>query len=283
MLRLIVHADDLGLTERVNEGILHAHLTGILTSASIMANGNAFDHAVSICHRKPTLDVGIHLTLVEEQPSLNPDMVPSLVDSAGRLHNHATTFTNKYLAGKIRLEEVWCELEAQIKKVTSRGIPVSHLDSHQHLHMLPQILNMTIRLARKYHIPAIRLPREPVRPYMLGGEGGLPRILQLLILNIFCSLGKNRISLRPDHFAGFRFGGNLDKKNLQRLLQSLPDSGICELMCHPGLDDPNSPYRHWGYHWQDELSALVDPEIADFLRQKGIGLVSYRQFGHLPG
>jgi len=174
-------------------------------------------------------------------------------------------------------------LEAQIEKVMSHGIPISHLDSHQHLHMLPQILKMTIRLAKQYDIPAIRLPREPVRLHMISGEGGLPRILQLLILNIFCSLGKNRIELRPDHFAGFCFGGNLDKKNLQTLLQSLPDSGTCELMCHPGLDDPNSRYRHWGYHWQDELSALIDPEIADFLRQKGIQLVSYRQFGQLPG
>lgn len=282
MLRLIVHADDLGLSARVNEGILQAHRCGILTSASIMANGSASDHAVSICRTLPTLDVGIHLTLVEEQPSLTPDAVPSLVDPAGKLHPHATTFMKKYLAGGIRLEEVGSELEAQIQKVISHGITVSHLDSHQHLHMLPQILNITIRLAGRYGIPVIRLPREPVQLYMFAGTRALPRVLQLMLLNTFCYLGKNRILRRPDHFVGFRFSGRLDKNNLQTLLQSLPCAGTCELMCHPGLEDPDCRYRHWGYHWQEELSALLDPEISDILRQKDIRLVSYRQLHNLP-
>jgi chitin disaccharide deacetylase len=283
MLRLIVNADDMGLTERVNEGILQAHQTGIVTSTSIMANGAAFEDAVTRCKKVPTLDVGVHLTLVEERPCLKPDSIPSLVASTGTLHRHATIFVKKYLAGKIRLEEVWRELEGQLRKVLSHGITVSHLDTHQHLHMLPQLLGMTVKLARKYDIPAIRLPREAIRTYMFRGAGALPRVLQLMVLNGFCSLARSRITLRPDRVVGFYMAGNLNKINLQKLLQSLPDNGICELMCHPGLDDPNSPYRHWGYHWQDELSALVDPEIADFLRQKGIGLVSYRLFGHLPG
>jgi hopanoid biosynthesis associated protein HpnK len=277
MLKLIVHADDFGLSEKVNDGILQAHQSGILTSASIMANGAAFEHAVDICRAVPTLDVGIHLTLVEEEPVLKANLVPSLVDVTGRLHPHATTFTRRYLAGKIRLEEVQCELEAQTRKVMSHGVTVSHLDSHQHLHMLPQILDITIKLAKKYGIAAIRLPRETIRGHMLKGEGAVPRVLQLLTLNMFCRLGKNTNSVRTDNFVGFFHGGNLHKKNLHKLIESLPTSGTCELMCHPGFDDSRSRYGHWGYHWSSELTALTDPEIAELLRQRGVDLISYRQ------
>ena len=281
MLRLIVHADDLGLSERVNDGILQAHLGGIVTSASIMANGTAFDHAASICKAVPTLDVGIHLTLVEELPALKPASIPTLVDKAGRLHHRATAFTKKYLMGGIRLREVRSELEAQISKVLSHGLRVSHLDSHQHLHMLPQIRGVTTELAKKYGIPAIRVPHETVRQYMLSRQPAFSRLLPLLALNLFCRLGKNSGEVRPDHFVGFFFGGNLHKGNLQQLIQHLPPAGTCELMCHPGIEDPAIRYRHWGYHWSEELSALTDPEIAEVLSRQGVRLISYRQLANL--
>lgn len=277
MLQLIVHADDLGLSAQVNEGILQAHLHGIVTSASIMANGAAFEHAISLCRSVPTLDIGLHLTLVEEQPLLDAGLVPSLVDATGRLHRHATTFTKKYFAGKIELREVRSELEVQLRRVLSHEINVSHLDSHQHLHMLPQILRITIDLAKKYNIPAIRLPREHIHLDMLKRTGSVSRILQLFILNTFCCLGRNMPTRRTDYFLGFFFGGNLHTENLQRLLRYLPSTGTCELMCHPGLDDPTTRYRHWGYRWSDELHALIAPEISDALRRKGVQLISYRQ------
>jgi hopanoid biosynthesis associated protein HpnK len=277
VLKLIVNADDFGLSERVNDGILQSHGSGILTSASIMANGAGFEHAIGICRAVPTLDVGIHLTLVEEEPVLRTNLVPSLIDGTGRLHRHAAIFTRRYFAGTIRLEEVECELEAQIQKVMSYGITVSHLDSHQHLHMLPQVLAITIKLAKKYGIGAIRLPRETIRRYMFSGQGAARRMLQLLILNMFCRFGKNTNSTRVDEFVGFFFSGNLHKNNLGKLLECLPTSGTCELMCHPGFDDASTRYGHWGYHWSNELNALTDPEMADFLRQRNVALISYRQ------
>ncbi|HEY4713486.1 MAG TPA: ChbG/HpnK family deacetylase, partial [Aquirhabdus sp.] len=115
--KLIVHADDFGISEQVNDGILKAHLNGILTSTSIMATGAAFDHAVSISNSVPSLDVGIHLTLVEEKPLLEMRQISSLLDNNGRFYGHATIFTKKYLFGKIRIDEVVHELDAQIQKV----------------------------------------------------------------------------------------------------------------------------------------------------------------------
>jgi hopanoid biosynthesis associated protein HpnK len=277
MCRLIVHADDFGLSERVNEGILYAHRHGILTSTSLMANGYAFEQAIDICRAIPTLDVGIHLMLVEGPPILSADTVPSLVGAAANLHQHAKIFTKKYFRGQIRLREVRDELEAQIIRVMSQGVSISHLDSHQHLHMLPQILRMTVELAKAYGIPAIRFPYERVHLYMLKGKEAVSRGFQLLVLNMFCRLGRKAIRLRTDHFTGFFFGGHLHKQHLQELLCYLPPTGTCELMCHPGLDDPYTRYGHWGYHWSDELGALIDPEVADWLQQKGVQLISYRQ------
>ena len=280
MLKLVVNADDFGLSEAVNEGILEAHLNGILTSASVMANGVAFEHAIRLCRSTPSLDLGIHLTLVEEDPVSSAAAIPSLVDTAGKFHRHATTFMRKYVTGQIQLQDVWSELEAQIKKVLSRGVEISHLDSHQHLHLLPQILRITITLAKKYNIPVIRVPREHLRPYMFRHFRGITRVSQLLVLNAFAQRATKMVIRRPDHFAGFFFGGNLYKGNLHKLMQCLPLSGTCELMCHPGIEDPTTQYSHWGYHWSEELSALTDPEIAQVLRRRGVNLISYRQLTH---
>jgi predicted glycoside hydrolase/deacetylase ChbG (UPF0249 family) len=277
MLKLIVNADDLGLCEAVNEGIVQAHQNGIVTSASIMANGSAFDHAIRLCQLVPSLDLGIHLTLVEEEPLREANTIPSLVGAGGKLHSHATTFLKKYVSGAIRIHEVWSELEAQIEKVVSRGISVSHLDSHQHLHALPHIRRISIELAKKYNIPAIRVPSERLRSYMLKTTKSASRVPQLLAVNAFSWLGKSMPLRRPDHFVGFFFGGNLHKENLQTLLQDLPPVGTCELMCHPGKKGAEAIYGHWGYRWAEELSALMDPEVSDMLRQKSIQLISYRE------
>jgi predicted glycoside hydrolase/deacetylase ChbG (UPF0249 family) len=179
--------------------------------------------------------------------------------------------------GQIRIGEVRRELEAQIKKVMTRGINVSHLDSHQHVHMLPEVLRTTLELAREFGISAIRFPRERVTIHTVRNPGSFARVVQLIVMKFFCYLGRNASTQCPDHFAGFLFSGRLCKANLKHLLDHLPASGTCELMCHPGLDDPGTQYSHWGYHWSDELDALMDQEIFEILQDKGIRLVSYRQ------
>ena len=284
MLKLIVNADDFGLSEKVNEGIRLAHLNGILTSASLMANGAAFEHAVTICQSVPSLDVGIHLTLIEERPLLNPSAVPSLVDPTGRFPRHATVFIRQYFLGRFSLQEIHAEMDAQIRKVLSRGIRISHLDSHQHIHLLPQILKIVVSLAREYQIPYIRLPCEKLDGYMQQGRGAASRVMQLLGLRFFCYWAGRQVPiLRTDHFAGFFFGGRLDRQNLRQVIEHLPPDGLCELMCHPGLDDPLGNYGHWGYDASGECDALVDPEIRSRLAQRNIQLVSFHQMAAAEG
>lgn len=277
MQKLIVHADDFGLTEKVNDGIIKAHLDGILTSTSIMANGAAFDHAVRLAKSTPTLDIGVHLTLINEQPTLPPEKVSTLVDSKGRLHDHVFGFTRRYLLGRINLDEAKAELESQIEMILQAGISPTHLDSHQHLHMLPGVLNAVIVFSQKYKIPAIRYPREMVSVGKMK-QVSPTRIAQALLLNFFCKMANDRIDRRTDSFAGFLYGGNLNKENFLRVLKNLSPNSVCEIMCHPGLDDPDSPYSYWGYRWYDELHALLDPEINAIVHQNGIKLVSYADF-----
>ncbi len=275
-LRLIVHADDFGLSERVNDGVLDAHLNGILTSASVMVSAPAFEHAVRLSKEHPSLDIGLHLTLIEERPLLDPALVPSLVDETGCFHKHITVFAKRYMQGLINLDEVRLELEAQVRKAIDAGLVLSHFDSHQHVHMLPGILRVAQDLAAKYSIPAMRMPREDIRPYMLKSPAGLARVAQLFVLNLFCRRGRRGFGTHTDHFAGFYFGGKLDTSALQMVVSALPRSGTCELMCHPGEDDPSSGRLHWGYAWESELTALKQEAIAEQLRARGVKLISYR-------
>ena len=273
--RLIVHADDFGLSERVNEGIVDVHRDGVLTSTSVIASGPAFEHAIALSRATPTLDIGVHLTLVEEEPVAAANVIPTLLDSNGRFYCDAGTFMKRYLLGAISIDEIGRELDAQIGKVIAHGVKVTHVDGHQHLHMVPGIRRIVGGLARKYAIPSIRYPKETLQLYMLHERESLVRVPQLLVLNTFCTFARTADAKRPDHFCGFFYGGRLTKDNLMRTLRHLPSSGTSELMCHPGLSDPDSRYAHWGYHWKDEHDALIDPEVKDYLNGNGIRLISY--------
>jgi len=275
MVKLIVHADDFGLDEEINNGIEKAHTQGILTSASIMPNGNSFGHAVTIAKSLPELDIGIHLTLVEETPLSDSNSISSIIDEGGNFYPHTSSFFKRYLMGKIDPSHVYRELDLQIQKVLDTGLPISHLDSHQHTHIIPGVYKEVVKLARKYKINAIRRPKEKFRLYMLY-PGKLLRVFELHMVNFMCGLNKNTNLNKPDYFSGFYYGGQLGKSNLLQVLTTISQPGIHELMCHPGNTPSNHDYSHWDYHWHDELLALTDPAIPKYITQRGITLISYR-------
>lgn len=274
--RLIVHADDFGLSEKINAGIIDAYYNGILRSTSIVANGQAFDHAVALARSHPLLDIGIHLTLVEEQPLSAPQQVPTLVNSRGKFLQSSTTFAKNYLLGKISKQDIRRELALQIEKVLATGLTVSHLDSHQHIHMLPGIWGIVCDLSEKYQVAAIRYPLESFRGYMFKNHNSI-RLLQQLVLNFFCTFTNRHKAQTTDHFVGFFFGGNLNRENLTTIIENLPESGTCELMCHPGEHDKTSQHNHWQYHWQDELNALKDRTLSELVIKQNIDLIDWRQ------
>lgn len=277
--RLIVNGDDFGLSSEVNEGILEAFKQGILTSTSLIPTGEAFQQAVEIVKESPSLDVGIHLTLTGEKSVLGKHQIPTLVDENGIFRQSAYNFFSDYIRNRISMEDVRKEFCAQFEKLIFHGISISHIDSHQHIHVLPKISEITIQMAKRYGIRAIRFPKEKIRIQHLASGRKYPRLIQQIVLNLFCDYSRERMkNYATDHFYGFYYGGHLDKYKLKSLLLQNWDNGIVEIMCHPGkIRDGRTiqKYSHWNYKWDTELEGLVDKDIINIIEEKKIKLSSF--------
>jgi len=278
--RLIANADDLGLCAAVNEGIAEAFDRGIVTSASLLATGEAVDHALALAKARPALDLGIHLALTGTQPLSPPESIRSLVVSSGRFLPSWSAFLRRYLRRGIRSEEVETELRAQIERARQLGLSYSHLDSHQHLHMLPGILPIVVRLASDYGIGALRHPAQTrSSPRARGTGAGIHRAAQGIALRGLCRLGRKMVSanglLAANDFRGFREAGAWSEQSLVGTLADL-DGGLTEICCHPGADDGIDAQLRWGYHWEQELAAFTSPQVAAAISDNGITLTTYR-------
>jgi len=272
-VKLIVNADDFGISEAVNNGIVAAHDRGIVTSTSLMATGDAFEHAVALARARPRLAVGVHLVLTEQRPLAGAVAVPSLVGPGGTFAPHLEQLLAPVLRGRISLAHVRAELDAQIRRVRDAGIAIGHLDGHQHVHVLPGIARVVADLAAAHKISAVRYPAERVRGYMLRDPRWLRRLAEQCALNAFCAASPLKRLRRSGDFVGFYFGGRLDEPNLRTVLAGLPAQGTVELMCHPG-DEGMQPSGHWHYAWAAERDALTSRRIRDFVAARGVQLVS---------
>jgi predicted glycoside hydrolase/deacetylase ChbG (UPF0249 family) len=279
LMRLVVNGDDFGLSESINDGIIRAHTHGILTSTSIVAAGAAFDHAVALARAHPTLDVGVHLTLTEEHPAAPVESVPSLLTGAATLPPGPSAFVVRFLRGAIALRDVALEFDAQVARVRDCGISVTHLDGHQHLHVLPGIRREVARLAQRHGIRFVRRPRERLRRFMLADGRRLDRTAALIALNLVCPAPQTWGALTTDHFAGFYFGGRLNTPNLMTQIAHLPKWGCCELMCHPGADSAELQGLAGVYDRRAECAALCDPKVRLELNAKGVDLISFADLG----
>lgn len=279
MKYLIINADDFGLDETVNLGIIQGHTSGVITSASIMPSGRAFTHGANLALANPELGIGVHLTLVGEKPVCDPRAVPSLVDKDGYLPPQYPQFLLRYLFGSIQLADIRRELTAQVQKVVDSGIHITHLDSHQHLHIMPGIIAVTLDIAQKFGIKAIRIPAEPY--FFTGGYSCSPmRLIARAGLTFLARLAA-KSALRkkigaPEHFFGMLAGGNLGEERLLSIIDALPD-GISEIMMHPGTNNEvlNNRYN-WNYHGEEELTAATSDNVRQCLANHNIYLISFR-------
>lgn len=268
--RLIVNADDLGLHEGINAGVLHAHHHGIVTSASLCTNGAAFGDAVRRLADAPRLGVGIHLTVVGGERPLLPDL-PTLAPSGRLPHTFAHLFRRLAL-GRVRREEIFLEMKAQVARAIDAGLHISHLDSHQHVHLHPAILPIAVDVAHAFGIRAMRaarrvVPLRGVRAALLG------------MLSWPASARVRAAGIKaPDTFVGADDSGRLDDTRLARLIETLPP-GTSELLCHPGLDDGaiGRAYPDWGFGWDAETRALTSQAVPEALRGAGVSLSYYHE------
>ncbi|MBV6430132.1 MAG: Chitooligosaccharide deacetylase ChbG [Bryobacteraceae bacterium] len=263
---LIVNADDFGFTRDVNEGIVHAHTHGILTAATLMANGGAFDHAVELAKRHPSLDIGCHLVLVGGRSPLPP-------------HKPYPKDLKALLAAIVKRQlAVERELAAQIEKILAAGVKPTHLDTHKHTHLLPPVLETVARLSHRYGIPWVRRPFD----YPMSAAGVplarrlLSRSLEVLRRRFHRALS-SRGCRTTDHFAGFQLTGHFDARELVALLEQLPP-GSTEFMTHPGFctGELLSSRTRLKESRRRELDALTAEETREAVKRLGIRLVCYR-------
>jgi hopanoid biosynthesis associated protein HpnK len=276
---VIINADDFGLCAAVNQGVVQAFDHGVVTSVSILPTGEAFAQAAELARSRPSLDLGVHLALTQTRPLSPPEAVPSLVNSRGEFAPSWPAFVARYLRGGVRRDEIEAELRAQIERSYQAGLSVSHLDSHQHLHVLPGILPLVTKLAAEYGIGALRYPCQRRRWAAIGGPGRLRRQVEGRALAAVCRLGATRLRsnglLLTDDFRGFGEAGAWDRESLSRAVASL-DAGLTEICCHPGADDRIAHRFPWGYRWEQELAALTSLEVATAVAASGVTLTSFR-------
>ena len=284
--RLIVNADDFGLTAGVNRAIIEGCTKGIVTSATIMANGAAFSGAADAIKNLPRLGTGCHVVLIDGI-AVAPG-IPTLTKSMGRFRGSMKDFARAAWRGKISPSDVQREARAQIRKIQSSGIALTHVDSHKHTHLFPHILRPVLRAAKACGIRAVRNPFEPLRswPARLVATPALwARSLVVAAFQRFAKDFREAIReegmLTTDGTVGIAATGLLDQRMLLAILHTLPE-GTWELVCHPGY--PDSDLAATGTRLiqsrQVELTALTSKETQQMLRSRGIELISYADLAY---
>jgi predicted glycoside hydrolase/deacetylase ChbG (UPF0249 family) len=257
-----------------------------VTSASLLANGEAFAEAVELAHDARGLGVGVHLNLNDGPPAAPRESVPSLVNDSGELEGGPDGLLLKIATRVLSLREVELEWNAQIAKVRDAGIEPTHLDGHKHVHMLPGLFEIALRLAKRHGIGAIRVSHEAsglraalstgqLRAGVVLKQGVQARGLKLLARDARQQAERTGVST-ADYFCGIAQTGELTREGVARLLRSLPE-GTTELMCHPGYAD--EALRKTSTRLQDsrqkEVEILTDTEIRNLVASQGIRLIDY--------
>ena len=274
---IIINADDFGRHAEINRAVEEGLEHGCLRSATVMPGGAAFAGAIDIARRHEEIGLGVHFTLVDGHPILPPEEIPSLVGSEGDFLPDHTALLKRYLKGGVNLEEVRRELAAQLQKVEATGIPISHVDSHQHMHTLPGIIDIVLDLAARAGIRAVRTPRTPLFAGAFGGLGQLVGRLGLSTLARLAACKAHRRGLlTPDNFAGIVAGEAVSEGELLHLIAHLPQ-GTTEVMMHPGMkNDVLQEDSGWQHDFEAELAAILSPRVGEALRKAEVEPVNFR-------
>jgi predicted glycoside hydrolase/deacetylase ChbG (UPF0249 family) len=273
---LIINADDYGLTPGVSAAILAAHDRGVVSSTSVLAVAPAFGSTVSGL-RDSGLDAGVHLAFVgEDPPLLSAREVPSLVGTDGGFRRSWREFALASALGRIDTDDLHREADAQVERARACGLRPSHLDSHQHVHLLPQVARVVLDLCHDHAIPAVRFP---------DGDGMGPRHLAVKAMGRHFARRADAAGIaHPDHFVGLADSGHMTTERLTSSIERAAQTaqGPVEIGVHPGNpDDPDRGRYEWGFEWAGELEALCDPQVGLRIREAGWRLGSFRDL--IPG
>ena len=282
MRRLIINADDFGLTAGVNRAIVEGNRCGMVTSATLMANAQASEAAIELARAQPSLKTGCHVVLIDGVPlSAN---LPSLTNGSSRFRSSLKQFALAAVRKQIAAEEIEREVTAQVRKIQASGIMLTHVDSHKHTHMFPHVLRPVLRAARACGIRAVRNPFEPLRSWPLSMMVSVPglwlRSAGVMAFQMFASEFRRAVKevgmVSTDGTVGIAATGKLDQQILLQILKALPE-GTWELVCHPGYSDADlkAAGTRLTQSREIELAALTSAETQQALAHEKIELISY--------
>lgn len=276
MPRLIVNADDFGLTSGVNRAIVQLHEAGVLTSATLMARATATEEAAEMARQLPSLGIGCHIVLVDGTPVLEAPKLRALASrETGLFHPTLGEFLKRLYTKRIGTSEIEAEVAAQIARLQSLGLRLTHIDTHKHTHMFPAVLRPVLRAARAAGIYAIRNPFEPEWSINATREAPEMRRIQVIMLRRF-----ERAFLRivaeegfstTDGGIGILATGSVDIGAVTALLSSMPE-GTFELVSHPGYKDADLEHANTRLLKSREIERNALLAISGF---SGIELISF--------
>ncbi|HEY1901493.1 MAG TPA: ChbG/HpnK family deacetylase [Terracidiphilus sp.] len=278
MRRLIVNADDFGLTRGVNRAVMDLHRKGMLTSATLMARAAATEEAMGLGLATPSLGVGCHLVFVDGVPVLPPRDIPTLADrKMGLFYPKLGAFLRLALLGRIRSEEMEAEAAAQIALLQGRGLLLTHIDTHKHTHMFPMVLRPLLRAARAAGIRAVRNPFEPAWSRRATAGAPVLRRLEVSLLRqlepAFRRIVADEGLVTTDGALGVLATGTLDATTISRLLQHVPP-GTWELVTHPGYNDEDLARAHTRLRQSREIEREA---LAAVDKHQNLELISFAE------
>lgn len=280
-LRLIVNGDDFGRNARLNEALIQAHEQGVLTSASLMVAGDAVQDALVRAREHPALAVGLHLALTGTASTLAACQVPHLLDRQGRLPSSPTHAGLACFFSPAARRELRRELSAQFERFAETGLVLSHVDSHNMMHLHPAVLPVVLPLAEQYGAGGIRLPRDDLRRTLrldrshLAGKVALASVYALLCQLALRQVARSSLAY-ADRVYGLLQSGRMHEAFVAGLLQRIPPAvSSAEMYLHPSTQTCDGPY---GPNPGD-LAALLSPRVRQAIDERGAQLTTYPALG----
>ncbi len=271
MIQLVVNADDLGLHPRIDEGILRAHAEGVVTSATVLATGPNASDAIARA-RAQKLALGVHLCVTTHLPPAAAANEVRWLAPGGRFRKDWREFAAAWVGQLIPAEEVLHELRAQVAKVRALGADVDHLDSHQHLHLMPGMRRLVEGLAVELSLP-LRWPKEWPGLKWLADPRAAAKTAVLTAL----ARARRNPAARRIRSHGLFESGALTERRLLGLLKGL-GPGQHEIACHPGLSPGRIPEDPtWRYQWEIEFAAVTSPRVKKLISDRKISLCTFKQ------
>ena len=281
MKRLIITADDFGLSSGVNRAVEQAWKNGLLTGASLMPGGAAFGEAVRIARRNPGLQVGLHLTLTQGKAVLSPAEIPSLVDAGGNFSDNPVTAGIRYFFDRGLYCQLKREIQAQIERVRDAGISLTHIDGHLNMHLHPTVFRILLELMPRYGIASFRLARERLAENLrFDRERLVGKYVENLIFGLLADHARpelDRIGIRyAVEVKGVLNSGRMTEGYVLNIVDGLQE-GLTEIYFHPGiLPDTEISRRMPGYRHQEELAAITSVALKARLIELRVQVQNYR-------